>query len=76
MSRFAPHLLDIEERKMRHFERGLQQDLYNVIAILRLPTYIDVLQRVQLIVKDPTPVATRTPSPISSARRNWGRNNQ
>ena len=76
LSRFAPHLVDTEERKARRFERGLRPNLYNAIAVLRLPTYADVLQRVQLIVKDPTPIVTRIASPSSSARRNWGGNNQ
>ena len=68
--------MDTEELKARRFERGLRPDLYNAIAVLRLPTYADVLQRVQLIVKDPTSIVTRIAGPSSSARRNWGGNNQ
>ena len=70
LSRFAPHLVDTEELKARRFERGLRPDLYNAIAVLPLPTYADILQRVQLIVKDPTPLVTRTVGPSSSTRRN------
>ena len=70
LSRFTSHLVDIEEDNVRRFEKGLQHDLYNAIILLPLPTYSDVLQRVQFIVKDPTPVVTRTASPSSSTRRN------
>lgn len=70
LSHFAPHLVDIEERKARCFEIGLWQEMYNAIVILRLPTHVDVLLRVQLIREDPTLVVTKTTCPSSSARRN------
>ena len=53
--RYAPHLVDTKERKARRFEKGLRPELYNAIALLQLPTYSEILQRVQLIAKDPTP---------------------
>ncbi|KAF3440754.1 hypothetical protein FNV43_RR19040 [Rhamnella rubrinervis] len=42
-SRYAPHLMDTEECKTRHFEKGLRAELYNAIIVLHLPTYAEVL---------------------------------
>ncbi|KAF3449717.1 hypothetical protein FNV43_RR10448 [Rhamnella rubrinervis] len=44
LSHCASHLLDIKERKTRRFKRGLRLELYNAIAILRLPTYADIFR--------------------------------
>lgn len=57
---YAPHLIDTEEYKGRHFKKGLKLELYSAIVMLRLPTYINVLQQVQLIAKDNIPKVTKT----------------
>ncbi|KAF3443402.1 hypothetical protein FNV43_RR13084 [Rhamnella rubrinervis] len=67
LSRYAPHLVNTEERKARCFEKGLE--LYNVIAVLRLPTYANVLQRVQLIAKDHNPEMSKTAGQSSTNQR-------
>lgn len=54
LARYALHLVDTKECKARCFEKGLRLELYNAIAVLRLATYADVFQQVQLIVKDST----------------------
>ena len=33
LSRYAPHLMDTEERKARRFEKGLRPELYKVVAM-------------------------------------------
>lgn len=55
LAHYTPHLVYTEQCKTMHFEKGLRLKLYNLIVVLRLLTYIDVLQRVQLIMKDQTP---------------------
>ena len=41
--RYAPHLLDTEEHKARHFEKGLQPELYITIAMFQFFTYLKIL---------------------------------
>lgn len=60
LSRYAPYMNNTEDRKARHFETGLRPDLYRAIAVLRLPTYAELLQRVQLIAKDDVVSEMRT----------------
>lgn len=60
--------MDTKERKARCFEKGLRPKLYNAIAVLRLPTYANVLQRVQLITKDNTSEVTKNVGQSSFAQ--------
>ncbi|KAH7542658.1 hypothetical protein FEM48_Zijuj02G0097500 [Ziziphus jujuba var. spinosa] len=43
LSRYAPHLVDTDERKAKKFERGLRDGLRRTIYVLRLRTYGEVL---------------------------------
>ena len=43
LSRYAPHLVDIEERKARRFERGLRPELYKAVAMFQFSTYSEIL---------------------------------
>lgn len=52
LSRFAPHLIDTEERKALVFERGLRLDLKRIVSIFKLKTYSAMLQKAQLYAKD------------------------
>lgn len=52
LSRFAPHLVDTEKSKDIYFELGLRPNHYNAIAVLKLNTYTEVFQRIQIITKD------------------------
>ena len=45
LSRFAPHLVDIEECKVRKFEMGQKHELRYAIKVLKLTTYDEVLDR-------------------------------
>lgn len=52
LARYASHLVNIKVCKARHFEK--RPEICNTNVVLRLPTYTNVLQRVQLITKDST----------------------
>ncbi|KAH7534037.1 hypothetical protein FEM48_Zijuj04G0195100 [Ziziphus jujuba var. spinosa] len=51
-ARYAPHLVDTDERKAQKFERGLMDGLRRPISVLRLQTYGEVLQRAQILEND------------------------
>ncbi|XP_028087675.1 uncharacterized protein LOC114288367 [Camellia sinensis] len=45
LARFAPHMVDTDYKKVRHFEGGLLDDILEKVNVLKLETYIDVLDR-------------------------------
>ncbi|XP_028118783.1 uncharacterized protein LOC114316315 [Camellia sinensis] len=45
LARFTPHMVDTDYKKVRHFERGLRDDILDKMNVLKLETYIDVLDR-------------------------------
>ena len=45
LSRYAPHIVSTESRKVRKFEAVLRWNMKNKVNILRLPTHQEVLQR-------------------------------
>ena len=45
LSRYAPHIVSTESRKVRKFEAVLRWNMKNKVDILRLPTHQEVLQR-------------------------------
>lgn len=50
MEKYGFHIIDTDSRKTRKFEDGLVHGIRNVVKPLRLPTYVDVLDR-SLIVE-------------------------
>ncbi|XP_028052466.1 uncharacterized protein LOC114256965 [Camellia sinensis] len=46
LASFAPHMVDTDYKKARKFEGGLRTAILNQINVLKLPTYVDVLERV------------------------------
>ncbi|XP_028082973.1 uncharacterized protein LOC114284268 [Camellia sinensis] len=46
LARFAPHMVDTEYKKARKFEGGLRSIILDRVNVLKLPTYVDVLERV------------------------------
>ncbi|XP_028058059.1 uncharacterized protein LOC114261932 [Camellia sinensis] len=44
-ARFAPHVVDTDYKKTRHFEGGLRDDILDKVNVLKLETYIEVLDR-------------------------------
>ena len=52
LSRFAPHLVDNEERRTRIFLRGLRPNIRTHLITLKLRSYADVVDRAQLWERD------------------------
>ncbi|KAK2986322.1 hypothetical protein RJ640_028980 [Escallonia rubra] len=52
LSRYAPHLVDIENRKARRFEKGLKRDIKNKLLALKLSTYANVTERAEILDAD------------------------
>ena len=45
LARFAPHVIDTDYKKARHFEGGLRSDILERVNVLKLETYIGVLDQ-------------------------------
>ncbi|XP_028098905.1 uncharacterized protein LOC114298516 [Camellia sinensis] len=45
LAQFAPHMVDTNYKKARKFEGGLRNAILDRINVLKLPTYVDVLER-------------------------------
>ncbi|XP_028108055.1 uncharacterized protein LOC114306932 [Camellia sinensis] len=45
LARFALHIVDTDYKKARKFEGGLNLDIFDRVGILKLPTYVQVLDR-------------------------------
>jgi len=45
LSRFAPHQVSTEERRMDHFEQGLRGDIKSVIAAQTFTNFQDMYQK-------------------------------
>ncbi|XP_028106690.1 uncharacterized protein LOC114305756 [Camellia sinensis] len=45
LTRFVPHMVDTDYKKAHKFEGGLDLDIFDRVRILKLPTYVQVLDR-------------------------------
>ncbi|XP_028115969.1 uncharacterized protein LOC114313751 [Camellia sinensis] len=45
LARFTPHMVDTDYKKAQKFEGGLDLDVFDRVGVLKLPTYVDVLDR-------------------------------
>ncbi|XP_028085586.1 uncharacterized protein LOC114286610 [Camellia sinensis] len=45
LARFAPHMVDTDYKKAQKFEGGLWNAILDRVNMLKLPTYVDVLER-------------------------------
>ena len=45
LARYAPHMVDSDYKKARELEGGLWNSILDEINVLKLPTYVDVLER-------------------------------
>ncbi|XP_028093167.1 uncharacterized protein LOC114293328 [Camellia sinensis] len=45
LARFAPHVVDTDYKKARHFEGGLRDDILEKVNVLKMKTYIEVLDQ-------------------------------
>lgn len=48
ISRYAPHILAIEEQKARYFARGLHPHICDKVDMLQLSTYIEVVNKAMI----------------------------
>lgn len=49
LSRYAPHLVDMEAKKTRRFEQGLNPDLSMILMSHRFTSYREMLERAHAI---------------------------
>ncbi|KAH6777420.1 RNA recognition motif and CCHC-type zinc finger domains containing protein [Perilla frutescens var. frutescens] len=49
LSRYAPYIVDTDEKKARHFERGLRPEIAGILLGQRLRTYGEVIEMAQAI---------------------------
>ncbi|KAK3036484.1 hypothetical protein RJ639_030834 [Escallonia herrerae] len=52
LSRYAPHLVDIENRKARRFEKGIRRGIKNRLLALMLSTFAKVVERAEILEVD------------------------
>ena len=45
MAKFAPHVIDTDYKKARHFKGELRSDILERVNVLKMETYIGVLDR-------------------------------
>ncbi|XP_028054147.1 uncharacterized protein LOC114258392 [Camellia sinensis] len=46
---FAPYMVDTDYKKARKFEGGLALDVFDRVGVLKLPKYVDVLDRALIV---------------------------
>ncbi|XP_028106251.1 uncharacterized protein LOC114305367 [Camellia sinensis] len=49
LARFAPHMVDTNYKKARTFEGGLRSAILDKVNMLKLPIYVDVLERAVIV---------------------------
>ncbi|XP_028067294.1 uncharacterized protein LOC114270096 [Camellia sinensis] len=49
LARFAPHMVDTNYKKVRKFTGGLRSAILDRVNMLKLPTYVDVLERAVIV---------------------------
>ncbi|XP_028093728.1 uncharacterized protein LOC114293801 [Camellia sinensis] len=45
LARFVPHMVDTDYKNAHKFEGGLDLDIFDRVGVLKLPTYVEVLDR-------------------------------
>ncbi|XP_028097988.1 uncharacterized protein LOC114297723 [Camellia sinensis] len=45
LAKFSPHMVDTDYKKAQKFERGLDLDIFDQVGVLKMPTYVEVLDR-------------------------------
>ncbi|XP_028068691.1 uncharacterized protein LOC114271263 [Camellia sinensis] len=45
LARFAPHMVDTDYKKARKFEGELDLEVFDRVGVIKLPTYVEVLDR-------------------------------
>ena len=49
LSKFAPELVMIEQRKIRHFVQGLNVEIQKNLAVTQINTFSDVVEKAQWV---------------------------
>ncbi|XP_028096791.1 uncharacterized protein LOC114296667 [Camellia sinensis] len=49
LAKFAPHMVDTDYKKAQKFEGGLNLDVFDRVGVLKLPTYVDELDRALMV---------------------------
>ncbi|XP_028109577.1 uncharacterized protein LOC114308227 [Camellia sinensis] len=69
LARFTLHMVDMEYKKARKFEGGLNLDIFDRVGVLKLPTYIQVLDR--SLMAEATLVAMRQSKAPTITTTKW-----
>ena len=69
LARYAPHMVDTEYKKARKFEGGLNVAILDRINVLKLPNYVNVLDRALMAESNIEALITETPLPEWRGKR-------
>ncbi|XP_028069204.1 uncharacterized protein LOC114271766 [Camellia sinensis] len=69
--RFAPHMVDTNYKKTHKFEGGLDLDIFDRVGVLKLPTYVQVLDR--SLMAEATVAAKRQSKAPATTITDWRR---
>ncbi|XP_028098491.1 uncharacterized protein LOC114298162 [Camellia sinensis] len=64
LARFAPHMVDTDYKKVRKFEGGLDLEVFDRVGVLKLPTYVEVLDR-SLMAKATIAAMRQSKAPVT-----------
>ncbi|XP_028119215.1 uncharacterized protein LOC114316729 [Camellia sinensis] len=65
LARFAPHMVDTDYKKARKFEGGLDLDMFDRVGVLKLPTYVKVLDKA-LMAEATLAIMKQSKAPITT----------
>ncbi|XP_028114161.1 uncharacterized protein LOC114312145 [Camellia sinensis] len=68
LARFAPHMMDTDYKKAQKFEGGLMLEVFDQVRILKLPTYVEVLDRA-LMAETTLATMKQSKAPTTTERR-------
>ena len=49
LAKFSPDMVNTDYKKAQKFEGGLDLDVYDRVGVLKLPTYVEVLDRASMV---------------------------
>ncbi|XP_028089003.1 uncharacterized protein LOC114289466 [Camellia sinensis] len=67
LARFAPYMVDTDYKKARKFEGGFDLDVFDQVGVLKLATYVELLDRA-LIAEATLAAMKQTKAPITEWR--------
>ncbi|XP_028109695.1 uncharacterized protein LOC114308327 [Camellia sinensis] len=69
LARFAPYMVDTDYKKARKFEGGLDLDVFDRVGVLKLPTYVEVLDKA--LMAEATLAAMKQSKTPASTANEW-----